>query len=993
MQYFGLKSWLKFDNSAIEDFIPGNTVGTIGTAPTISSTNAFIGNAAQFNNDGTVYIDNIQLGNQDFTVDFWCYMSSACEDNDRIFSVVCKSTGYMMVTLQKTEGTSNKIKIWANNYAGCTSDYGATYTTNSGGYADRLMHIALVYQHKVGSVSRSTFKVYVDGVKVLENGTGATGYNRLNCRLELGGRYTATQYMTGSIDEFCLHDGIRLWTANFTPPTTDYYNSLSFNFDTARLLRNPPLEWRYENPGDVNLLTLPATSVTTDIDKSVTEIGFYQPTRQACFGIAATKELWMRCDIYCSTYNSSNRWRIYSEDSSGANGITCWSQSGTNQTVNIWHNGANDSTGPTALQNKRRYSIWLHMKSDATDGVIEYRVYCRYSWMAPIDFSQKYTGNVNDGNDFANFYIQNDGTNQIVSNIVIANYPISIFEGWLVNEYDTELYRTYDSPVIINYDTIRRIAGTVTTNYDTVRNTYEGITINYDTVRDVSRNETINYDTVRNFPHQVDDDSNLRDYTVTLQEQQLTDNVTFTMAESLNNDLVNVLDTVDFSILDYHNNCKVEQVQKRGILASCKCTSDIDEILYQQLSYSISKYDYNWTYEYNEAYLGYQSQHPTEEVNKMPCANASTHISQIAAVLGKTPVLRFRDYVSTMNPDVKNGNNYSGLIGELFGWTSRLPHIMINVFLRGNTLYVTQRGYEPNTVNLDESGIKLTIHTKNKKLMRTMWGTDANAQTEVVPVYRSWISDNLTPFPRQDEPTPGGGGTAQTGMNHLVEETEVTHGEERVVTNYHYTDMGDGKQFLDEETTKTYIGGSLVDEVHTYHKPVSFGQAQVYSTDDDGVLGTTVSPSNFDERITPYQYGELTSGGGYTEAFVDGAHDEHGNYYPAVYDGQGNRYIITGHTAHKEQIGTRTRLKGHSLVDTSFPVDGTNELAYLTQQIEWLNRRTEETITVDLYDYPHVIDFNDKIIFHGNTYHLRSNTAARTERIVNRQSLVLVRWY
>jgi hypothetical protein len=286
------------------------------------------------------------------------------------------------------------------------------------------------------------------------------------------------------------------------------------------------------------------------------------------------------------------------------------------------------------------------------------------------------------------------------------------------------------------------------------------------------------------------------------------------------------------------------------------------------------------------------------------------------------------------------------------------------------------------------------VHTINKKIMRLTWGSDPDSHTDVQPVYKTWTNEELTPFPRKQGGGGGGGGGASTGSNNLVRETEINHGEERVVTTYKYEDMGGGKQFLVEEVQNTYVGGELVDHIVTTHKPVSYGQAQIYSTDDDGVLGSVVSPTNFDERITPYQYDELMSGGnGYTEAFLDGAHDQYGNYFPAVYDAAGNRYLVTGHTSHKEQIGSKTRLNKFALVDTSFPVDGYSKLQYLTNQIEWLDRKTEESVTLDIYDYPHFIDFNDKIIWQGNTYYLRSNTAVKSETIVNKQTIEFVRWY
>ena len=81
------------------------------------------------------------------------------------------------------------------------------------------------------------------------------------------------------------------------------------------------------------------------------------------------------------------------------------------------------------------------------------------------------------------------------------------------------------------------------------------------------------------------------------------------------------------------------------------------------------------------------------------------------------------------------------------------------------------------------------------------------------------------------------------------------------------------------------------------------------------------------------------------------------------------------------------------MIDTSFPVYGNDTLAKISSAIRWLNRKTQETVSFDLYDYPHVVDFLDKIIFNGNEYFLQSNIVSKTPRIVNKQSLTLVRWY
>ena len=595
---------------------------------------------------------------------------------------------------------------------------------------------------------------------------------------------------------------------------------------------------------------------------------------------------------------------------------------------------------------------------------------------ADFDLSRVLSNSVNENFDTERKLLRSEQINIDIERMLLRGEQV-----------DTDTERKLQNSVTIDFDVERQATRPVIIRPDTERVILRSMEALFDTRRVLVQSVAFNCDVWRQIPHKVNGNTTtLQSVTISLQEQQLTDSLSFVMAGD-----IGIMEAVDFQAWDYNLMGRVEQTSKQGVLISCQCTCDIDEILYRQMAYTIPENAFEWTYEYNKAYNDYKAEHQDEEINKMPSAPASAHITAIAQALGKSVAIQFDDWISTMSTDVKSGTNYGGLIEELFGWTARLPHIMINCYMRGNTIYAVQRGHENNTFSLDDK--KLTVHTVVKKLVRTTWGSDPNNNTEVEPLYKSWTSEDLTPWPPEEElEPPGGGGGAIHDNNGLVQETEVVHGQERVITTYKYEDLGGGQKFLSEEKTVTIIGDQRVDEVTTYHKPVSYGQSQVYSTDEDGVLGTTVSPTNFDDRVSPYQYQQMATGG-YTAAFAGGAYDEHGNYYTAVYDGQGNRYLVTGHTGHKEQTGQRTRLNAYALLDTSFPVDGYDKLSYLTEQIKWLDRRTEESVTLELYDCPHLVDFNDRIIWHGNVYFLRSNTAARTETIVNRQTLEFVRWY
>ena len=46
-----------------------------------------------------------------------------------------------------------------------------------------------------------------------------------------------------------------------------------------------------------------------------------------------------------------------------------------------------------------------------------------------------------------------------------------------------------------------------------------------------------------------------------------------------------------------------------------------------------------------------------------------------------------------------------------------------------------------------------------------------------------------------------------------------------------------------------------------------------------------------------------------------------------------------------------------------------------------------------IYEYPHLIDFNDRILFNGAQYFLVSNVAMTNARVFNEQRVTFTRWY
>lgn len=89
-----------------------------------------------------------------------------------------------------------------------------------------------------------------------------------------------------------------------------------------------------------------------------------------------------------------------------------------------------------------------------------------------------------------------------------------------------------------------------------------------------------------------------------------------------------------------------------------------------------------------------------------------------------------------------------------------------------------------------------------------------------------------------------------------------------------------------------------------------------------------------------------------------------------------------------------------SLIDTEFPVKGEAYLAILTKAIEWLNRKVQETVTVEINanirdgvpDVEHIVDFTERIRFDDNEYFLVSNSVELNPRSL-KQTLKMTRWY
>lgn len=459
-----LKAWLPFDDSATFD-VMGNTWTAYGT-PTISATNAFHGNALQL--DGNSYIKtSVELGGRDFGIDCWVYVDPSTPGKGRIFSVVNPDNGYYLVSVRKSNSFPNYFEIWTNSNSDVSVDNGSSvYVAKNA--VGQLVHITLVYQY-----DSRYMRLYVG---TNNNYMSAVAqFDRRTFDIFVGASYIGTQGIIGTIDELRIYDGVYFYGI----PDSTTYDSIRMTCDLSRKVSVPAQEWRYENPGTADLLTISGTTVNATATQSITHTAFYQTTQAKCFDIPSTSEIWMKFDVY---FDGVNRWRAYNGGTNGTTGVTAQ----TSGYIESFVNGNNSVWNyPKAAKINTLQTILLHMVSGASAGVVE-------AWSVvngQREFLGTYTGNVNQGQAFADVYLQSAGSGTLFSNVIISNTEIgfderSHFSETLSLDVERRPHRTFT----VYVDAERNLTSatqTVRLSLDTVRNSMVSILSFEDVVRTV----------------------------------------------------------------------------------------------------------------------------------------------------------------------------------------------------------------------------------------------------------------------------------------------------------------------------------------------------------------------------------------------------------------------------------------------------------------------------------------------------------------------------
>ena len=531
----------------------------------------------------------------------------------------------------------------------------------------------------------------------------------------------------------------------------------------------------------------------------------------------------------------------------------------------------------------------------------------------------------------------------------------------------------FRQPVQMSGDTSRKLRVAFTVHADMVRyiRITQKIVITAKTIRRIGRCNVFSADMTRTLvrqsrvladtrigiPHTLTyaefRERGIRSFSVTLGELSLSDNIQLETVRPLS-----IGACVEGRVMDYAFHFLVEETSQRGIVQSVKGTYSKDTLLYMPIHIYVER------------------------------AKVSRYTAEIAGALGLKLHRLTDDFTPSQNFE-GSGMTYHDFISALFGWTAKLPQRQINVFIRGDTLHIIQRGMEESIIDITHwPHAQPTIE---RKLLRSVWHSannnhesGAHNEEDTVPVpFTGTIS-----FKEISRSYSNGFLVRET--NESGYSTYTYDGEYLAEKRTHNTDGSTSR--TDYAYAVTGRDVYLFKEWERTTEPVNDGKKHTEYDWEDW------SNEKETERITyhaPLGYGWYA-----TTVYVDGVL-EGSSLSQGKPGGKASQFTVEqSNLSLGASYASDDELPYSSLIDTEFPIVGADYLRMLTREIEWLNRKTQETVTVEIHariqngvpDIDHIVDFTERIRFEGYEYFLQSNTVELPPRLL-RQTIKMVRWY
>ena len=441
--------------------------------------------------------------------------------------------------------------------------------------------------------------------------------------------------------------------------------------------------------------------------------------------------------------------------------------------------------------------------------------------------------------------------------------------------------------------------------------------------------------------------------------------------------------TFSGTCLDHNYSFEVERVAEQGAKSVISGAAFSTKLTQTLINYQV-KYKYNWSL------LGWDRPKFTD------------HLSAISSAIGRTIRLIGKDFYpkTDLNIMLRSGFNdwyeyFSGTFSEclsrLIGWSSEVPSLTYNLYIDNNIIYIVQQGSEQNTRTPANWAVTPTItHT----IRHTEWATDVYSTVDK-NIYSSDAANSNEPY----SGTITWNGTTLTYDNGLLTEESRTINNNAITATYTY-DTYDGYYYLTRKETLDENEGTFT--VAEYSYQTTGTERYLFEETVSTYLGT--SSAGFLNERTLTRHVPI-SGGWYGTTVYDTTDGSEVEISSSLGQGApGNRasqYLIdTANDALKPAGSQRTvkvQLNSVAKARQTYPVANlesfTNGIGLRTIGNALDNYENKEQITLagEIVGENHIYNYNDIIVYNGNSYHLVSNNVTQTPNAI-RQSITAVRW-
>ena len=215
-----------------------------------------------------------QLGSNNFTIEFWLYVSTLPSVRNQVFYWNGNGSGYNALGIYIT--ASNKIGI---NFSESGSSWRVEDITGVGAVtAGTWQHVAVVRNGQ-------NIQIYQNGVaqgSAYTTTSAGTSLMTTYTMNHIGSYGTSSHPLTGSVSNFRLVNGTALYTSTFTPsttPLTAIANTSLLTCQNATLIDNSTNAFAITSAGDARpVAQSPFTQTTTAVNTTYLGSGYFDGT-------------------------------------------------------------------------------------------------------------------------------------------------------------------------------------------------------------------------------------------------------------------------------------------------------------------------------------------------------------------------------------------------------------------------------------------------------------------------------------------------------------------------------------------------------------------------------------------------------------------------------------------------------------------------------------------------------------------------------------------